>query len=116
MARRRPQMLVPRRRRATNYIRSRTRRPRKNDVKKYGIKAAKGVGLGLAISIPLTLAGRHFGMPLLIEAGQRIGSIASTAVGGTMGNAAYQGADAIFDRFVMAGGNIVSGTQGQSYL
>ena len=115
VARRRRARLAPLRRR-TERLRSRVRRPRKNDLKKYGIKAAKGVGLGLAVSIPLTLAARHLNMPILMEVGQRIGSVASTAVGGTVGNAAYQGADAIFDRFVtLPGGGGVSGTS-QVYL
>jgi len=84
----------------------------KNVAKKAGL----GVVAGLAISIPLTLAGRHFNEPLLIEAGQRVGSVASTAVGGTPGNAAYQTADAIFDRVVVYQGSGISGSQGQVYL
>lgn len=97
--------------------RGRVRRPRKNDFKKYGMKAAKGVGLGLAVAIPLTIAGQRLGQPLLAEAGQRLGSIASTYVGGTIGNASYQAADAIFDRFVSVPslGGRISGT-GQVYL
>jgi len=111
---------MARRRNATRTItrfvkRKGGRRPRKNDLKKYGMKAAKGLGLGLAVSIPLTLAGQKFNMPMLVEAGQRIGSVASTAVGGTIGNAAYQGADAIFDRFVSIQGQSISGGS-QVYL
>ena len=73
--------------------------------RKVGIGAAGG----LAISIPLTLWGIRSGRPELVEAGQRIGSIISTHLGGTPGNAGYQAADAIFDRFVSVGGNSVSG-------
>jgi len=103
-----------RRQRATGYIRA--RRPKRNDLKRYAKKAGLGTAAGLAVSIPLTLAGRHYKQPILIEAGQRIGSIASTAVGGTPGNAAYQAADAVFDRFVMYQGQSISGSQGQVYL
>jgi len=103
-----------RRRRATQYIRS--RRPKRNDMKRYAKKAAFGTAAGMAISIPLTLAGRHFRQPLLIEAGQRIGSIASTIAGGTPGNTGYQAADALFDRVVIYQGQGVSGSQGQTYL
>jgi len=82
------------------------------DLKKAGL----GTVGGLAVSIPLTLAGKHFRQPLLVEAGQRVGSIVSTAIGGTPGNAGYQTADAIFDRVVMYQGSGVSGSQGQVYL
>jgi len=51
-----------------------------------------------------------------MEVGQRVGSIASTAAGGTPGNTGYQAADAIFDRFVMYQGQGVSGTPGNVYL
>jgi len=97
-------------------LRGRARRPRKNDFKRYGTKALKGGALGMAISIPLTLLGRHMKQPLLIEAGQRFGSIASTVGGGTIGNATYQALDATFDRVVMYQGGGISGSQGQVYL
>jgi len=116
--RRRQQRLAPLRRRAAGY-RGRVRRPRKNDFKRYGKKAAYGVGAGLAVSVPLTLAGQYLKVPELIEAGQRIGSVASTAVGGTVGNAAYQAADALFDRVVpmiQGGGMGITGGSGVVYL
>ena len=72
-------------------------------------KAGIGAAGGLAISIPLTLWGIRSGRPELVEGGQRIGSILSTHLGGTPGNAAYQAVDALFDRFVSFGGNRVSG-------
>jgi len=98
----------------------RTKRRGRN-YKKSGMKrdlkrAAYGVAAGLAVSIPLTLAGRHFKQPLLIEAGQRVGSVSSTIAGGAPGNAAYQAADAIFDRVVVYQGQGISGTPGQAYL
>jgi len=92
------------------------RRPRKNDLKRYGKLAAYGTIGGLAISIPLTLAGRHFQRPELIEAGQRIGAIVASKVGGPVGETGFQISDAVFDRVVMYQGNIVSGSQGQVYL
>jgi len=99
-------------------VKSRARRPRKNDFKKYGKKALLGVAAGLAISVPLTWYGRKTGNPVLIEAGQRVGSVASTYMGGTIGNASYQAADAIFDRVLVSGGGVpsFSGSQGQVYL
>lgn len=99
----------------TRYIKKRSRRPRKNDLKKYGTKSIKGL-LGLAVSVPLTIYGQKTGNAMLIEAGQRGGAIVASALGGTTGQVAYQIADAVFDRFVVSGGNIVSGSQGQVYL
>lgn len=81
-------------------------------LKMYAKKAGFGVGLGLLFSIPLTLAGQAIGRSELVEAGQRIGSVASAAAGGTVGNAAYQIADAVFDRFVAVNGQQVSGGRG----
>ena len=75
-------------------------------------KAAIGAAAGLIISVPLTMFGIRSGRPELVEVGQRIGSIASTHFGGTPGNAAYQGVDALFDRFVSVGGSGISGTNG----
>lgn len=72
-------------------------------------KAAIGAAAGLAISIPLTMYGLRSGNPTLIEAGQRVGSIASAHFGGGIGNAGYQVADALFDRFVTVGGGSISG-------
>jgi len=110
-----------RKRASTAGLRSRYRRSGKRSSKKSYItrdlkRAGYGTLAGLAVSVPLTLAGRHFNQPLLIEAGQRIGSVASTVAGGTPGNAAYQAADAVFDRVVMYQGAGVSGSQGQVYL
>ena len=72
-------------------------------------KAAIGAAAGLAVSIPLTMLGIRTGRPELVEAGQRVGSVSSAHFGGTIGNAAYQGVDALFDRFVSVGGAGVSG-------
>ena len=100
-----------RRTRVSNFIRSRTRRPQKNDLKKYAKKAAYGTGLGLAIAVPLTFAAKQFNMPQLMEAGQRLGAIAASAVGGTAGQIGYQAVDAIADRFIFAqGGGGLTGT------
>lgn len=97
-------------------VKSRARRPKRNEMKRFAKKAAMGTAAGLAISIPLTLAGQYFRQPILVEAGQRVGAIAATAVGGTPGETGYQAADAVFDRFVMVGGRGISGSQGQVYL
>jgi len=85
------------------------RRPHKNDLKRYGKQAAYGVMGGLAVSIPLTLLGRHYQRPELIEAGQRIGAIVASKVGGPVGETGYQLADATFDRVVMYQGAGISG-------
>jgi len=88
------------------------RRPQKNDLKKYGKKALYGTGLGLAVSIPLTFAAKHLNMPQLMEAGQRGGAVAASAVGGTAGQIGYQIVDAIADRFIFAqGGQGLTGTR-----
>jgi len=89
---------------------------RRSATKSLVKKAALGAGAGLAVSIPLTLAARFLNKPILMEVGQRVGSIASTAVGGTPGNSAYQAADAVFDRFVMYRGQGISGQPSQVYL
>ncbi len=86
------------------------RRPQKNDLKKYGKKAALGTVGGLVLSVPLTLAARQFNAPELMEVGQRAGAVVASAVGGTAGQVGYQVADAIFDRFVVFNGRGVSGT------
>lgn len=92
------------------------RRPKKSDLKHYAKYAGYGVLGGMAVSIPLTLAGRYFQRPELIEAGQRIGAIVASKVGHTAGEAGFQVADAIFDRVVVYQGAGVSGSQGQVYL
>lgn len=98
--------------------RSKARRPKRNDLKRYAKKAAFGTAAGLVVSVPLTLIGKKIGQPILIEAGQRIGSVAASAAGGPIGVTGYQTADAIFDRFLVGNGNMpsFSGTQGQAYL
>lgn len=111
---------MARRRQSTRTItrfvkRSGSRRPRKNDLKKYGTKAIKGLA-GLAVSIPLTMYGQKTGNAMLIEAGQRGGAVVASALGGVTGQVVYQAADAIFDRFVTSGGSSISGSQGQVYL
>ena len=112
--------MVRRRNSRTRYVtrfvkKSGVRRPRKNDVKKYGTKALKGLA-GLAVSVPLTMYGQKTGNAMLIEAGQRGGAVVASALGGTTGQVAYQAADAAFDRFVTVGGAGISGSQGQVYL
>jgi len=92
------------------------RRPRRNDVTYVAKKAGLGILGGMLVSIPLTLAGRHFQRPELIEAGQRVGAIVASKVGGPIGETGFQVTDAIFDRVVVYQGGGVSGSQGQVYL
>jgi len=92
------------------------RRPKKSDAKYVGKRLAYGVLGGLAVSIPLTLAGRYYNRPELIEAGQRVGAIVASKVGGPIGETGYQIADATFDRLVVFQGQGISGSQGQVYL
>jgi len=92
------------------------RRPKRSDLKHVAKYAGYGVLGGMAISIPLTLAGRHFQRPELIEAGQRLGAIVAAKVGGTPGEVGFQLADATFDRLVVYQGGGISGSQGQVYL
>lgn len=101
----------------TRYVKRPTRRKGKGiSAKNLAKKAAFGTVAGLAVSIPLTLAARYVNQPALMELGQRGGAIAATALGGTPGEAGYQIADAVFDRFVAVGGQGVSGNSGQVYL
>jgi len=92
------------------------RRPKRSDIKHIAKYAGYGVLGGMAVSIPLTLLGRHFQRPELIEAGQRIGAIVAAKVGGTPGELGFQVADATFDRLVVYQGGGISGSQGQVYL
>ena len=92
------------------------RRPKRSDIKHLAKYAGYGVLGGMAVSIPLTLAGRHFQRPELIEAGQRIGAIIAAKVGHTAGEVGFQVADAAFDRLVTYQGAGISGSQGQVYL
>ena len=96
-------------------LKSRARRPRKNDLKKYGKKLAIGAAAGLIVSVPLTLAARYFGQPTLMEAGQRIGGIVA-ATQGPVGEAGYQAVDAAFDRFIALNGRGITGTNQMVYL
>ena len=102
------------------YVKSKSRRrgSKNGGVKRLAKKAILGLAAGLAVSIPLTLYAKYSNQPMLMEAGQRGGAVAATAIGGTPGQVGYQIADAVFDRFVFAGpgGGIVSGTQGTMYL
>jgi len=92
---------------------SKYRRPKRNDLKRVAKKAAIGGAAGIAISGVLTYAAKRTNQPVLQEVGQRVGSIASTYLGGTAGNTAFQVADAAMDRFVNVPGvgNISGGSQ-----
>jgi len=99
------------------YIKTKTkaRRPRKNDLKKYGKKLAFGTILGLAVAIPLSLAAKYTNTPALVEVADRAGSVAASVGGGPVGVIGYQAADALFDRFVIYNGQGISGGS-QVYL
>jgi len=93
------------------------RRPRRSDTKRLIKKAVIGGGVGMVVSAGLTYLGRTMNQPLLMEVGQRGGSIVSTMLGGVPGNAAYQAFDAVFDRVVSVGGvGRISGQPSQVYL
>jgi len=92
------------------------RRPKRSDLKHVAKYAGYGVLGGMAVSIPLTLAGRYFQRPELIEAGQRVGAIVAAHVGKAPGELGFQLADAAFDRLVTFQGAGISGSQGQVYL
>ena len=87
-------------------------------------RVAKGAAIGTGISVGGYLLGRYLvqsGRPegiYALEAGQRIGSIASAKWGGWVGNAVFQGIDAAIDRFVQprGGGQFGSGSQGASFI
>jgi len=87
------------------------RRPKKNDLKRYGKQLAFGTIAGLAVSIPLTLAAKYFNRPELMEVGQRAGAVIASKAGGPVGEVGYQVTDAIFDRVVFYQGSTVSGTR-----
>jgi len=96
-------------------VKSKARRPRKNDLKKYGKKLAYGTVAGLAVAIPLSLAAKFTNTPQLVEVADRAGSVAASAAGGPVGVIGYQLADAVFDRFVVYNGQGISGSS-QVYL
>lgn len=98
--------------RYVNRVRSRVRRPRRNEMSRVAKKAGMGVLGGLAVSIPLTLAAQYLGRPQLVEAGQRGGAVLASHLGGTPGQVGYQIADALFDRFVVYQGQGISGSNG----
>jgi len=97
-------------------VRSRVRRPKRNDLKNYGKKLAIGAAAGLLIAIPLTYAAKRYNKPELMEAGQRGGAVAAAKFGGPIGEIGFQVIDAIADRFILSNGSSYSGTQGQAYL
>jgi len=92
------------------------RKPKRSDLKHYAKYAGYGVLGGMAVSIPLTLLGRYYQRPELIEAGQRLGAIVASKVGHTAGEIGFQITDAAFDRLVTYQGAGISGSQGQVYL
>lgn len=96
-------------------VKSRARRPKRNDLKRYAKKAAFGTVAGLAVAIPITLAAKYLNKPELVEVADRTGSIVASVAGGTLGVAGYQVADAVFDRFVVYNGQGISGGS-QVYL
>jgi len=108
-------MALARRGSAGYKKKTRRRKGKRGTAVHYAKKFAYGTLAGLAIAIPLTLAGRHFQSPELIEAGQRGGAIVASAAGGPVGQVGYQVSDALFDRFVMYQGKGVSGGS-QVYL
>ena len=93
------------------YVKTKTkaRRPRKNDLKKYGKKLVWGTVLGMLVAIPLSLVAKYTNTPALVELADRAGSVAASVGGGPVGVIGYQAADAIFDRFVVYNGQGVSG-------
>jgi len=103
------------RRGAGGFKKKSKRRHKHSGWKNNAKKAAMGGAAGVAVSIPLTIAAKHYNQPILMEIGQRVGSIVSTIFGGTPGNAAYQTIDAVADRVVMYQGRGVTGTN-QVYI
>ena len=86
---------------------------RKNfELKKYAKKAGYGALAGMALAVPVSLAAKYLGKPELLEVADRGGSVAAAFGGGPMGVAAYQVADALFDRFVIFENTNISGGRG----
>jgi len=96
------------------YVKAKTkgRRPKRNDLKKFAKKGALGTVAGLAVAIPISLIAKYINKPELVEVADRSGAVVASAVGGTAGQVGYQVADAVFDRFVVYNGNPISGSQG----
>lgn len=58
----------------------------------------KGLAAGLAVAVPASFIAQRTGQPAVFEAGERLGAIAASAVGGTWGQVAFQAADALVER------------------
>lgn len=101
--------------RIVRYVKTKTkgRRPKRNDLKKYAKKGALGTVAGLAVAIPISLLAKYLNRPDLVEVADRSGAVVASAIGGTAGQVGYQVADAVFDRFVVYNGRGISGSQGQ---
>jgi len=100
------------------YVKKKTgaRRPRKNDLKKYGKKLMFGTAAGMLVAVPLSLVAKYTNTPALVELADRAGSVAASVAGGSVGVIGYQAADAMFDRFVIYNGGGVSGSSQVAYL
>ncbi len=96
-------------------IKSKARRPKRNDLKRYAKKALMGTVGGLAVAIPVSLLAKHLNMPELVEVADRGGAVAASVLGGSVGVVGYQIADALFDRFVVFNDSNISGGS-QVYL
>lgn len=110
---------MSRRRRYYGRVRSAGKKysQRKNwALKKYAKKAGYGALAGMALAVPVSLAAKYLGQPALLEVADRGGSVAASFGGGPMGVAAYQVADALFDRFVIFENASVSGSRNGGYL
>ena len=82
-------------------------------------RLAKGAGFGLAVSVGANFVGRELvrrGQTMGLyapEVGQRVGSVVSAKFGGWQGNALFQLADAVIDRYITPRNRAFSsGTQG----
>lgn len=73
----------------------------------YAKRAVKGALIGAAIAVPLSFAAQRWNMPVLFEAGERLGAIAASKFGGTIGQIGFQALDAGLERVLpplIAGG------------